>query len=482
MQDLADRALNAAQLAGASYADVRVVESRSQMVEVKNRKPSALQETAGLGLGVRVLVDGGWGFAASATADAAEAERCATLACRVARASARFRLKPIVLSPLAPAHARYETPLTRDPFTVPLSDKIDLLMRATGAMQGESAIAVAQGALRFWEEKKLFASSEGSRIEQRVVHSGAGICAYAKSDRDLQWRSYPNAFGGQYEAAGWELVERLDLEGHAAETAATAAALLTAPQCPAGVTTVILDGSQLSLQIHESCGHPTELDRVLGHEANFAGTSFLTPDQLGGLRYGSQVVNLVADATSPRGLGTFGFDDEGVPAQKVDLVREGRFVGYLTSRETAPMLGQVSNGTMRAESWAHIPLIRMTNINLEPGSWALDALIADTADGILMATNRSWSIDDRRFNFQFGTEVGWEIKDGRRGRLLRNCTYTGITPRFWNACDAVCDAADWEIWGTPNCGKGQPTQGMRTAQGASSARFRDVEVGVGYGS
>ena len=482
MNELADRALNAAQMGGASYADVRVVESRSQLVEVRNRRPSALQETAGLGLGVRVLVDGGWGFAASASADAAEAERCAALACRIARASARFRLQPIVLSPLAPQRAAYETPLSRDPFTVSLADKVDLLVRATGVMQAESAITVAQGALRFWEERKLFASSEGARIEQRIVHSGAGIMATARGDRDIQWRSYPNAFGGQYEAAGWELVERLDLAGHAAETAATAAALLTAPQCPSGVATVILDGSQMSLQIHESCGHPTELDRVLGHEANYAGTSFLTTDHLGSLRYGSEVVNLVADATAPRGLGTFGFDDEGVPAQKFDLVRQGRFAGYLTSRETAPLLGQTSNGTMRAESWAHIPLIRMTNINLEPGTWKVEDLIADTADGILMATNRSWSIDDRRYNFQFGTEAGWEIRNGRRGRLLKNCTYTGITPQFWSGCDAVCDAADWEIWGTPNCGKGQPSQSMRTAQGASSARFREVQVGVGYES
>jgi TldD protein len=245
---------------------------------------------------------------------------------------------------------------------------------------------------------------------------------------------------------------------------------------------VILDGSQVSLQIHESCGHPAELDRALGHEANYAGTSFLTPDQLGRLRYGSEVVNLVADATTPRGLGTFGFDDEGVAAQKVDLVREGRFVGYLTSRETAPLVGLPANGTMRAESWAHIPLIRMTNINLEPGTWRHEDLIADTDDGILMATNRSWSIDDRRYNFQFGTEVGWEIRRGKRRRLLKNCTYTGITPQFWGRCDAVCDAADWEIWGTPNCGKGQPSQTMRTGQGSASARFRDVQVGVGYGA
>jgi len=221
---------------------------------------------------------------------------------------------------------------------------------------------------------------------------------------------------------------------------------------------------------------------VLGHEANFAGTSFLTLEQRDRLQYGSPIVHLVADATCPRGLGTFGFDDEGVPARRSDLVRGGTLVGYLTSRETAPLLGQRSNGTMRAASWRHLPLIRMTNINLEPGSWRLDDLVADTDHGIHMLTNRSWSIDDRRYNFQFGTEVGWEIRKGRKVRLLKNCTYTDITPQFWNRCDAICDADDWEIWGTPNCGKGQPGQSMRTSQGASSARFRGVRVGVGYGS
>ena len=482
MDDLLDRALNAAQLAGASYADVRVVEARSQIIEVKNRKVATLQEPSSAGVGIRVLIDGAWGFAASADLELEEVERCARLACRVARASARVRREPIRLSRLEPYRARWETPLARDPFSVSLADKIALLVEATGVMEREPKVRVAQGGLHFWEERKRFASTEGARIEQRIVHSGAGISAWAAGETDLQVRSYPNSFGGQYESAGYELVERLDLAGHAAETAATAAALLEAPLCPAGTTTVILDGSQVSLQVHESCGHPAELDRALGHEANFAGTSFLTPDQLGTLRYGSQVVNLVADATSARGLGTFGFDDEGVPAQKVDLVREGRFVGYLTSRETAPLVGLESNGTMRAEAWSHIPLIRMTNINLEPGAWKLEDLIADTDEGIYMETNRSWSIDDRRYNFQFGTEVGREIKRGKRGRLLRNCTYTGITPEFWNRCDGVCDASDWEIWGTPTCGKGQPSQVMRTAQGAAAARFRDVQVGVGYGT
>ncbi len=270
---------------------------------------------------------------------------------------------------------------------------------------------------------------------------------------------------------------------HATRVAEEAVALHQADQCPQKRTAVILDGSQLGLQIHESIGHPIELDRVLGHEANYAGTSFLELDTLGSLRYGSGHVNVVADARLEHGpgLGSFGYDDEGVPAQGVDIIREGLFVGYLTSRETAPAVGTAgSNGAMRADGWNRIPLIRMTNVSLKPGPWRLEDLIADTDDGIFMETNRSWSIDDKRFNFQFGTEIGWEIKKGRKGRMLKNPSYGGITTRFWNACDAVCGPESWVLWGLPNCGKGQPGQVIGTGHGASPARFREIEVGMAY--
>jgi TldD protein len=479
VKQLADRALDTARGRGAGYADVRVNEERTQYVEVKNGQVSALADTNSYGIGVRVLVDGAWGFCASAEVSEAEADRCAAQAVAIARASRRVRPQPAALSALDPVVAEWQTPHRLDPFTTPLSTKVDLLLATDAAMRAVRGLTLATSSMQFWEDRKLFASTEGSVIRQRILHSGGGISATAAGEDDIQVRSYPTSFGGQYESGGYEVLDRLDLARHATRTAEEAVALLTAKPCPAGVSTIVLDGAQVSLQIHESCGHPSELDRVLGWEANYAGTSFLTTDQRRALRYGSPVVNLVADATAPRGLGTFGFDDEGVPAARADLVREGLFVGYLTSRETAARLGERSNGTMRAESWANIPLIRMTNINLLSGNWPREELIADTTDGILMATNRSWSIDDKRYNFQFGTEIGWEIKNGKRGAMLKNCTYTGITPRFWNSCDAVCDDSDWEIWGTPNCGKGQPSQTMRTAQGAASARFRDVQVGVG---
>ena len=260
-------------------------------------------------------------------------------------------------------------------------------------------------------------------------------------------------------------------------------ALHKAEQCPEGVRTILLDGSQLGLQVHESIGHPIELDRVLGMEANFAGLSFLTLEKLNNLRYGSDIVNVVADARIEHGpgLGTFGYDDEGVPAQCTDIIKNGLFTGYLSNRETAAAIGAPrSGGTMRAESWNRLPIIRMTNVSLLPGTWRFDDLIVDTDDGILMDTNRSWSIDDRRYHFQFSTEIGWEIQRGRKVRMLKNPSYSGITTEFWNSCDAICTRDYWTLWGTPNCGKGQPMQTIGTGHGAAPARFRNVKVGVAF--
>jgi len=321
--------------------------------------------------------------------------------------------------------------------------------------------------------------AEGAEIEQEAFETGAGIECSAVDDDEVQKRSYPNSFGREVGQGGWELVEAMELVGHAPGIAEQAAALLQAEHCPSGRKTLILDASQLALQVHESCGHPTELDRVFGTEAAYAGTSFMTPELLGNLRYGTDKVTIVADATVPGGLGTFGYDDEGVEAQRANLVENGIFVGYLTSRETATQLGLGrSIGAMRADGWQRIPLIRMTNVNILPGDSSLEEMIAETKDGILMQTNKSWSIDDRRLNFQFGTEMAWEIRNGKRGKLYRNPSYAGITPDFWNSCDAVAGPAEWRMFGLINCGKGQPGQIMRVGHGASPARFQDVAVGI----
>jgi TldD protein len=371
-----------------------------------------------------------------------------------------------------------------DPFEVKLEDRVELLLDADRLMRTNAAVRVAQGGVSAMRETQLFASTDGQVIEQEFVETGGGINAMCVGAGEMQRRSYPSSFGGDVAQAGWEYVRAMDLAGHAEECAAGAAVLLEAPQCPPGVVDIILESSQLALQIHESVGHPIELDRVFGEEASYAGTSFLTTDKLpggagGGFRYGSEHVNIVADATVPGGLGTYKYDDEGVPGQRVQVLERGMFMNYLTSRESAAELGQESNGAMRADGWNRTPIIRMTNISLEPGDWELDELVRDTKQGLYLVTNKSWSIDDRRLNFQFGTEAAYEIRDGALGGLVKNPTYTGITPEFWGSCDAVCGRGEWHLWGLPNCGKGEPPQVAHVGHGASPARFRGVRVGVG---
>ena len=478
MKDLAEVALNAAQVKGAGYADVRLDERVQQDIVVKNGQLAAVSDDASEGFGVRVLVDGAWGFAGSARLEKSEVEEVVERAVRIARASAWARGTPVNLGQPVASHGQYRTPIERDPFSVPLSEKVDLLLRADAAMGSVKGITIREGSMEFIRQKKVFASTEGAFTEQELFESGAGIEATATSPDEVQNRSYPNSFGRHQGSGGYEYITGLQLDRHGQRIAEEAVALLTAPQCPSGVKTLILDASQTALQIHESCGHPTELDRVFGMEAAYAGTSFMTPEKLNHLRYGSPRVTITADAVTPTGLGTFGWDDEGVPAQRSFLVKEGLFVGYLTSRETASMLGQQSNGTMRADGWNRIPLIRMTNVNLEPGDSSLEEMIAGTRDGVYMETNRSWSIDDKRLNFQFGTQLAYEIVDGKRGRMLKNATYAGITPEFWNSCDAVAGRAEWRVWGLANCGKGQPPQTAHVAHGAAPARFRNVKVGI----
>ncbi|HXZ19693.1 MAG TPA: TldD/PmbA family protein, partial [Candidatus Acidoferrales bacterium] len=337
--------------------------------------------------------------------------------------------------------------------------------------------------MAFRRIEQFYVSTEGSRIHQVKVQSGAGIVALSFAGEEIQKRSYPNSFGGQHMLEGYELVESLDLVGHAPRVAEEAVALHSADQCPAGTRTLLLESAQLGLQIHESVGHPIELDRVLGMEANYAGLSFLTLEKLRTLRYGSEIVNVVADArlSHGSGLGTFGYDDEGVPARCTPIISNGLFTGYLSSRETAALVGEKqSGGTVRAESWNRLPMIRMTNVSLLPGKGSSADLVAATDDGIWMETNRSWSIDDHRYNFQFSTEIAWEIKGGKRVRMLKNPSYSGITTEFWNSCDAICGPEEWKLWGTPNCGKGQPQQVMGTGHGAAPARFRNVKIGAAF--
>jgi TldD protein len=485
MKQIADWALNTATQRGASHAEIRIVDDRQRALATKNGKVGHASSSESLGIGVRVLVDEAWGFASTDDLRRESVEQTAAKAVDIARASASVKEHPIRLAPEPPLKLEWTTPCQIDPFTTSVEENLDLLTKIDSELLSVSGVTLAESNLHFRRYEQWFYSSEGADIHQTRFNTGAGFVALSFQGTEIQKRSYPNSFGGQYQSKGYELVHELKLLENARRIGEQAVALHKAPQCPQGVMTLLLDSSQLGLQIHESIGHPIELDRVLGMEANFAGTSFLTLDKLRKLRYGSDIVNVVADATANHGpgLGTFACDDEGVAAQCTPIITNGLFTGYISSRETAEAIGENrSNGCMRAEGWNRIPLIRMTNISILPGEKPLtfDQLLSSTDDGIYMETNRSWSIDDKRYNFQFGTEIGWEIKGGKLGRMFKNPSYSGITTEFWNSMDTICSRDQWTLWGTPNCGKGQPMQTMGTGHGASPARFRNVKIGTAY--
>ncbi len=483
MWDLSIDALDTARLRGATYTDVRVMHLRQRDLTTKNGQVGTLAQSESIGMGVRALANGAWGFASTDRLTREGVSACAAQAVSIAKASALAKRGDVQMVPEDSYVDSWQSPFRKDPFEIPLENELALLLAADAEMRRIKDVTLTETGMQFRKIDSWFASSIGSRIHQRKMITGCGIAATSFQGDEIQKRSYPNSFGGQHSLEGYELVESLELLKHATRVGEEAAALHSAAQCPEKTGTLILGGSQLGLQIHESVGHPIELDRVLGQEANFAGTSFLTLDQLNKLRYGSEIVNVVADARLEHGpgLGTFAYDDEGVPAQCTDIIKDGQFRGYLSNRETAHLIGlKRSSGTMRTESWNRLPIIRMTNISLKPGAWDFDNLIADTDDAILMETNRSWSIDDRRYQFQFSTEVGWEIKGGKKTRMLKNPSYSGITTEFWNSCDAICSRDHWTLWGTPNCGKGQPMQTMGTGHGAAPSRFRNVRIGSAF--
>ena len=464
--------------ARSDYADARHVRSRSESIATRNGELDEVKRHESEGVGVRVRRGGGWGFAATREMTPSGLEAALMRALEIAEAQPAAPATP--LAPEPPAHGRYDSPYERDPFSVSFEDKLAVLLAADEGMRGDPRIAVTRAHHLAFSQDSVFASTEGSLCEQRTVDCGGGIAATAVAGGETQVRSHPASLRGDVARAGYEHFSGLGLVEHAPRVAEEALALLTAPPCPAGRTTLLLDGHQVAMQVHESVGHATELDRVLGGEASYAGTSFLSPDDLDDRRYGSPHMHVTADATVAGGLGGFGWDDEGVAARRTDLVREGVLRGFLSSRESAAGIGLArSGGCMRASGFDRQPVVRMTNVNLDPGdAGSLADLVATTDRGVLMETNRSWSIDSRRLHFQFATEAAWEIEGGERRRLLRNPSYAGVTPEFWAGLDAVCSAGEWRLWGVINCGKGEPGQAMRVSHGTAPARFRDVQVGV----
>jgi TldD protein len=426
------------------YGDARIVEREFETIVLKNGIIEALTHTTDIGFGVRVLKNSAWGFSSSNILKKGEADRITRDALSTARASAMVKSPGITLSGLAPQKGTYTTNFKIDPVKVSLDKKIELLLSCDRILGKDKRIKARMARLMFVNVKTHFASTEGSSTTQEMVFSGGSLRAFAMDKSEVQSRSY-----GNYNQAGFEFIKSLKLLDNAARVRDEAVMLLSAKPCPQMKTTLILDAEQMVLQTHESCGHPTELDRVLGTEASYAGTSFMTQDKLNKLQYGSEIVSIVADATTPGGLGTFGWDDEGIPAQKIYLIKNGMFVGYLTSRETAPVVNAKSSGAMRADGWNRIPLIRMTN-----------------------------TIDDKRLNFQFACELARKIEKGKLTEIYKNPTYAGITPQFWRSCDALGNKKTWELFGVPNCGKGEPGQTAFVGHGTVPARFRNIQVGI----
>ena len=467
-----------------TYAEARHVATDEEDLLVRNGCVDHVDSTSADGVGVRVRAGGGWGFAATRDTSRAGIERALALALAVAESQPSAPAGP--LAPVAPARGHWACAHDVDPFAVSLEDKLALLfaaeagLRGDGDGDGDPRIARSEAACESRRVRTAFASTEGAACTQERVECGASIGVVAVDGDELQVRSYPGSHGSSAACAGWEHVLALDLAAHAPRVAAEVLELLVAPECPAGRRTVILGGEQLALQVHESIGHALELDRMQLMEASYAGASWVVPGDLGRLRYGSEHLDISADATLPGGLGTFGWDDEGVAATRTPLVVEGRLRAALSDRGSAAAIGlQRSGGCARADGFARQPIVRMTNVSIEPGrAGSLADLVADTETGLYLETNRSWSIDDRRLHFQFATEVAREIRGGQLGRLLRNPSYAGVTPTFWGRLDAVCSAPEWRLWGVGNCGKGEPGQVMRVSHGTAPARFRDVQVGV----
>ena len=459
---------------GASYADARYVERESETVSIKDGQVEGIDRDSDRGVGVRVLYQGSWGFAASdrLTGEAVLVPLFEQAIAR-AEAAATVQRRRVVLAPAEPQRGEYRTPVRRDPFAVPLRERVDLL-RAADAILSTPHARLRRASVASYRTRKRLLTSEGTDVRQEITECGAGLnltasMAGAKPATRSDMRNVRQA--------GWEYVEEFDVLAHARTFARDVEEILRAKPAVERPTTLLIDQPFLALLVHESCGHPTESDRVLEHEVAFAGTTFMWPPDRGILRYGSPFVNMTADATVPGGMGTFGWDDDGVPATRTPLVERGIFTGYLSSRETAGALGiERSGGCARAEGWQRFPIVRMVNVSLEPGDQTYGALLAGIQDGLLLESPASYSLDDKRQNFHFSTQSARVIRDGQLEGYVRGVAFQSLTPDFWGSCDGVAD--DWELHGFVSCAKGEPLQLMRVGHGAAHARFRDRPIEV----
>jgi TldD protein len=469
--------LDAAKAAGASYADVRLHRRRNESLHVRDGYVDDLSDDETYGLAVRVLCNGAWGFAASPTVSPEGAKVLARRACELAKANAAILTQAVVLAPQGRVDGAWQTPLMQDPFRLPISTKVELLQDVCERLKKVPGVSIANAGLTTRLEWKLLGTSEGSRIEQRITRLGPSYGATAIDRQSGEFAS--RRWDGQARQAGWEWIDESHFLADAERVGSDAVEKLKSPSVTPGVKTVVLHPSNLWLTIHESVGHPTELDRAMGLEANFAGTSFATLDKLRNYTYAAPFITLYADRTTPGGLATCGFDDEGVPTQKWNLVEAGKFVGYQTTREQAGWVGEkASRGCSYAQDYASVAFQRMPNVSLAPAKQDLGVseLIEATDEGLLVVGTGSWSIDQQRYNFQFSGQMFYELKKGKIVRAVRDVAYQSNTPEFWNSCDLLGGAKDWQLGAAFDDGKGEPMQSNPVSHGCPPARFKKVNV------
>lgn len=477
MEDYIEYALSLLDTYVIDYADIRIRETRRQNLFVIDNNVKHFNDMTQFGFGIRILRNGVWGFASASEISKSSIEKIAQQAYEIAKASEFVGVDRKIELTKEDVHVdKFKTSIEIDPFKVPASDKIGLMLEISERVRKIKDIQKFMGNMYFKKKHQYFASTEGSKIETDIFTVSAGYRAVAVGNNDSQTRAYQQ----RPRNIGYEWIKEQPLLEDAERVAEEAAAKLYAEPSPTGEFDLVLTPSHLALTMHESVGHPTELDRVLGWEANFAGTSFATPEKLGNFQYGSDIVNFKADNNLKYGLATQGYDDDGVKSQDWYIIKDGILQNYSTTRETAPFLNQEKSfGANRADSYSSMPINRIPNLFLLSGKEKLspDELINDTKNGIFIDGMGSFSIDQKRLNFQFGGDLFWEIKNGKKTRMLKNVTYQSLSPEFWNSCDAVCDEDHWEDWGVLNCGKGEPSQTMQMTHGASTARFRNIKVG-----
>jgi TldD protein len=480
--EIANESLNAARMGGASYADARIGRYRRQSISTRERQVTGVSDSESYGLGVRTLVDGSWGFAATSTMTREGAQRAAADAVAMSRAARIVRRHRVELAPVKPVTGTWMTPVRRDPIEVPLEEKIALLFATNEAALKVPTIRFASSALSLLREVKTLVTTEGTNVTQTLIRVGPTFSATAIDDNG-EFQVYEHELPPR--GSGWEYIESLDMPGNAGLWASLAAEKVKARSVEAGQYDLILDPTNLWLTIHESIGHPTELDRAIGEEANYAGTSFIAPPEkvIGQLRFGPDFMNIQADRTQEGSLSRVAWDDEGVPADQWLIIEKGMFKDYQTTREQVARIRKLtgverSHGCSFAESWNRVQFQRMPNISLLPGerNIGLDDIVAATDRGIVIKNRGSWSIDHQRFNFQFSGQAFYEVRNGKIAGMLRDVAYQSNTPVFWNAMDMIGGPSSYWMGGSFGDGKGEPPQSSSVSHGCVPARFRNVTI------